>query len=53
MTRTNPVTTSFCEDGPVSKTSPRNVGDLVFLKSRKGLGIIIENNCVKFVAHKE
>ena len=41
---TNPVTTSFCKNGPVSTTSPKNVDALVFLKSQKGLGIIIENN---------
>ena len=35
-------TTSFCENGVVAKTSPRNVGDLVFLESRKGLAIIIQ-----------
>ena len=36
------------------KTSPRNVGDLVFLEYKKtGLNIIIQNNCVKFVADKE
>ena len=45
--------TSFCENGVVAKTSPRNVGDLVFLESRKSLSIIIQNNFVKFVAHKE
>ena len=37
----------------MAKTSPRNVGDLVFLESQKGLAIIVQNNCAKFVAHKE
>ena len=30
-------TKNFCENGIVIKTSPRNVGDLVFSESRKGL----------------
>ena len=37
----------------MAKTSPRNVGDLVFLESQKGLAIIIQDNWVKFIAHKE
>ena len=43
-------TASFCENGVVMRTSARNVGDLVFLELRKDLAIIIQNNCVKFVA---
>ena len=46
-------TTSFCENSEVAKTSPQSVGDLVFLESRRGLAIIIENNCVKLLAQKE
>ena len=42
-----------CGNGVVAKTNPRNVGDLVFLESRRGLALIIQNNCVKFVARKE
>ena len=34
----------FCENGVVAKTSPRNVGDLVSLESRKGAAIIIQNH---------
>ena len=34
-------------------TSPGNVGNLVFLESGEGFATIIQNNCVKFVAHKE
>ena len=45
--------TSFCENGVVAKTSPRNVGDLVFSESQKGIAINIQKDCVKFVAHKE
>ena len=37
----------------MAKKSPRNVGDLVVLESRLGLAIIIQNNCIKFVAHRE
>ena len=44
---------AFCENGVVSKTSPRNVGDLAFLESQKDLALIIQNNCVKFTANKE
>ena len=36
------LTTSFCENSVVTKVSPRNV-DLVFLESRKGLAIIIQD----------
>ena len=43
---------SFCENVVVVKTSPQNVGDLVFVESLKGLAIIIQNNCVKFIARK-
>ena len=32
-------TRRFCKKGVVAKTGSRNVGDLVFLKSRKGLAI--------------
>ena len=46
-------TTSFCDNDVVAKTSPRNVGDLVLLESQKGLAIIIQDNWVNFVAHKE
>ena len=45
--------TSFCENGVVAKTSPRKVGDLVFSETRKGLAIIVQNNCINFVADKE
>ena len=45
--------TNFCENVVVMKASPQNEGDLVFLESQKGLAITIQNNCVKFVAHKE
>ena len=41
-----------CENGVVEKTSPRNIGDLVFLESRKRLVIIIRNNWVKFIPTK-
>ena len=34
-------------------TSPRDAADFVFLKSRKGVAIILQNNYVKLVAHKE
>lgn len=36
----------------VAKISRQNVGDLVFLESQKGLAIIIQNNCIKFVTQK-
>ena len=42
----------FCENDVVAKTSRQNEGDLVLLKSRKGLAIIIQNSCVKFAARK-
>ena len=42
-----------CENGVAAKASPRNVGDLFQLESQKGQAIIIKNNSVKFVAHKE
>ena len=32
----------------MAKTSPGNLGELVFLESQKGLTIIIQNNFVKF-----
>ena len=41
-----------CGNGEVAKTSPRNIGDLVFLESRKRLVIIIRNNWVKFIPTK-
>ena len=45
---------SCCDNDVVAKTSTRNVGDfVVFLESRKSLAIIIQNNCVKLVAHKQ
>lgn len=46
-------TTSFCEKGVVAKANSRNVDGLVFFESLKGLAIIIQNNCVKFFAHRE
>ena len=39
-------------EGRTGETSPGNVRDLVFLESGKGFAII-QNNYVKFVAHKE
>ena len=47
-------TSSFYENVAVAKTRLRNVRDLAFLKLQKGLAIIIiQNNFVQFVAHKE
>ena len=37
-------TTNFCENGILIKTSPRNVGDLVFSESRKGFTAAIINS---------
>lgn len=45
---------SFSVKGIVAKTSSQNVGDLAqLLESREGLAIIIENNFITFIAHKE
>ena len=36
----------LCDNDTVAKTSPQNLGDLIFLESQKGLAIIIQNNYV-------
>lgn len=46
-------TARFYGNDVVAKTTPQKVGDLVFKESRKGASIAIQNNCVKFVTHKE
>lgn len=45
--------TCFSENSAIEEMSPQNVGNLVFLEAEKGLAIIIENNWIKFFAHKE
>ena len=37
----------------MAKSSQQNVGDVVCLESQKDLAIVTQNDCVKFVAHKE
>ena len=47
------LTKSFCEKGVVATASPRNADGLDVFESQKGLAITIQNNCVKFFAHRE